>query len=72
MGRGLEGLFFATAVFAQDQVLYNAKVFTADPQKPYSEAVAIRGDTILAVGTLPDVEEAAPHVLSPIMPQHAK
>ncbi len=33
-----------------DLVLYNGKVFTADPGQPWAEAVAIRGERILAVG----------------------
>ncbi len=42
-----------------DRILFHAKVFTADPQNPYAAAVAIRGDKILAVGTLPDVVKSA-------------
>lgn len=61
MGRVLGLLFFSATLFAQDQILYHAKIFTADPQNPYAEAVAIRGDKILAVGNLPEVEKAAPN-----------
>ena len=62
MGRALVFLFFtATLLNAQDQIFYHAKIFTADPQNPYAEAVAIRGDKILAVGTLPEVAKAAPN-----------
>jgi len=62
MGRVLAVLFFSTALlYAQDQIFYHAKIFTADPQSPYAEAVAIRGDKILAVGNLPEVEKAAPN-----------
>ena len=59
MGRVLGLLFFSATLFAQDQLFYHAKIFTADPQNPYAEAVAIRGDKILAVGNLPEVEKAA-------------
>jgi len=61
MGRIL-GLvvFSATLLQAQEQIFFNAKIFTADPQHPYAEAIAIRGDKILAVGNLPDVAQAAP------------
>jgi len=38
-----------------ERIFFNAKIFTGDPQKPYAEAVAIRGDRILAVGNLPEV-----------------
>ena len=33
-----------------EKVLFNAKVFTGDPQNPYAEAVAIRDGKIVAVG----------------------
>jgi predicted amidohydrolase YtcJ len=54
-------LFAATVLllasaFAQDErVLYHAQVFTADPQNPYADAVAIRAGKIVAVGNLPEV-----------------
>jgi predicted amidohydrolase YtcJ len=41
-----------------ERVLFNAKVFTGVPEHPYAEAVAIRGDKIVAVGSLPDVLQA--------------
>jgi predicted amidohydrolase YtcJ len=41
------------------RLLVNAKIFTGDPAHPYAEAVALRGDTILAVGNRPQVEAAA-------------
>ena len=40
---------------ADERVLFHAQVFTADPQHPYAEAVAIRGGKIVAVGNLPEV-----------------
>lgn len=43
---------------AQERVFYNAKVFTAEPEHPYAEAVAIRGDKIVAVGTRAEAERA--------------
>ena len=61
MGRVLGLLFFSATLFAQDQIFFHAQIFTADPQHPYAEAVAIRGDKILAVGNLPEVEKAAPN-----------
>jgi predicted amidohydrolase YtcJ len=42
-----------------ERVFFHAKVFTGDPQNPYAEAVAIRGDRIIAVGNLPEVVKAA-------------
>jgi predicted amidohydrolase YtcJ len=41
-----------------DRIFFHAKIFTADPQNPYAEAVAIRGDKIIAVGTLPEVAKS--------------
>ncbi len=40
-------------------LFYHAHVFTAEPKAPYAEAVAIRGDRIVAVGALASVERAA-------------
>src|SRR5260370_36664742 len=40
-------------------MLCHGKVFTGDPQNPYAEAVAIRGDKIVAVGNLTEVVNAA-------------
>ncbi|HTV95234.1 MAG TPA: amidohydrolase [Steroidobacteraceae bacterium] len=47
------------AAGAATTVLYHAQVFTGEYDHPYAEAVAIRGDRILAVGELADVEKAA-------------
>src|SRR5687768_8927961 len=41
-------------------VLLNAKVFTADPAKPWAEAVAIHGSKILAVGTMAEIRRLVP------------
>ncbi len=51
---------FASVSWAQgadktDRVLFNAKVFTGVPDHPYAEAVALRGDKIVAVGSLAEV-----------------
>ena len=42
-----------------DKIFFHAKVFTGDPENPYAEAVAIRGDKILAVGNLTEVEKSS-------------
>jgi predicted amidohydrolase YtcJ len=42
-----------------ERIFFHAKVFTGDPENPYAEAVAIRGEKILAVGSLAEVEKAA-------------
>ncbi|MBM3125615.1 MAG: amidohydrolase [Chloroflexi bacterium] len=38
-----------------DLILTNGRVFTSDEGQPHAEAVAIRGNRILHVGTVPDV-----------------
>lgn len=43
---------------ANERILFNAQVFTADALHPYAEAVAIRGDKIVAVGNLSEVEKS--------------
>jgi len=42
-----------------ERIFFHAKIFTGDPQNPYAEAVAIRGDKIVAVGSLPEVVKSA-------------
>jgi len=53
----------ASSLWAQEnsgeRIFFHAKVFTGNPQNPYADAVAIRGDKILAVGSLPEVVESA-------------
>jgi predicted amidohydrolase YtcJ len=39
-----------------DVVLVNGRIYTVNPQQPWAEAVAIRGDKILAVGKNDDVQ----------------
>ena len=60
---GVLVLTAASSTFAVDapdstMLFYNAHVFTAEPNAPYAEAVAIRGDRIVAVGALESVEQA--------------
>jgi hypothetical protein len=38
-----------------ERVFFDAKVFTGDPQNPYAEAVAIRGNKIVGVGNVSEV-----------------
>ena len=40
---------------AGERVFFHAKVFTGDPTAPFASAVAVRGDKIVAVGTLLEV-----------------
>jgi len=41
-----------------ERIFFHAKVFTGDTQNPYAEAVAIRGDKIIAVGNFPEVAKS--------------
>lgn len=52
----LQGSAFAQA--ADEKVLYNGKIFTGEPEHPYAEAVAFRGDKIVAVGNRGEVSKA--------------
>src|ERR1700733_4431896 len=54
-------VFLAGEVWAADSatVFYDAQVFTGEPDHPFADAVAIRGDRIVAVGDLAAVEKAA-------------
>jgi len=51
----------ALAVFSQsaDTILVNGKILTVDPQSSVREALAIRGDRILAVGSAADIRKLA-------------
>lgn len=58
----LVSVVFCTLLNAQgsdkaERVLFNGKVFTGVPDHPYADAVAIRGDKIVAVGNLAEVTE---------------
>src|SRR5574341_1282384 len=56
---GFGGLFCLSAAFADDKpadlVLLGGKIVTMDPKRPTAEAVAVRGDRIVAVGSDKDV-----------------
>jgi predicted amidohydrolase YtcJ len=40
---------------ASERIFFNAKIFTAEPESPYAEAMAIREDKIVAVGAYAEV-----------------
>ena len=44
---------------AADLILFNGKLFTADPAHPTAEAIAVRGDRILAVGSDAEIKKLA-------------
>ncbi len=33
-------------------LFFNGRIFTGEPERPYADAIAVRGDRIIAVGTL--------------------
>ena len=43
----------ACAAPSADTVLFNGKIFTADPARPWADALIIRGDRIVALGSVP-------------------
>ncbi len=49
----------ASAGRPPDLILFNGKIFTADPQLPRAEAIAIRGESIVAVGASADLKPLA-------------
>lgn len=55
----LFSLTVACAPPAPDAVLLNGRVFTADPAQPWAEALAIRGDRVIAVGSTAEVSALA-------------
>ncbi len=47
------------AASAPDTVLLNGKVFTANPAQPWGQAIAIRGDRVIGVGTTAEIAAQA-------------
>ncbi len=56
----LASVSWAQGADKTERVLFNAKVFTGVPDHPYADAVAIRGDKIVAVGSLAEVSAIDP------------
>jgi len=48
-----------TQAQSPDIILTHGKIFTSDTAHPYAEAVAIKGDKILAIGTTASIEKRA-------------
>ena len=44
----------------RDKILFNAKIFTANRNYPFAEAIAISGKTIVAIGNLDEVKRKMP------------
>lgn len=49
----------ACAATAPDTVFLNGKIFTSDPAQPWAQALAIRGDRVVAVGDTAAIGELA-------------
>lgn len=54
----LTASFLSAQGTANERIFFHAKIFTANPDNPYASAVSIRGDKIVAVGNLPEVEKS--------------
>lgn len=47
---------------AADSVVVNAKIYTVNPRQPWAEALAVRGEKILAVGSVREIDRyRGPH-----------
>jgi len=51
-------LLFPFLGHTQEKVFYNAKIFTADREHPFAEAIAIKGKWIVAVGNYDEVKRS--------------
>ena len=49
---------FPILLHGQEKVFYNAKIFTADRDHPFAEAIAIKDKWIVAVGSYDDVKKS--------------
>jgi predicted amidohydrolase YtcJ len=47
--------------------VFIAPVVTMDPARPHADAFAVRGDRIIAVGSIDDVRAAAPHAVEHVL-----
>ncbi|NNV55776.1 amidohydrolase [Limnovirga soli] len=47
-----------TPINSNEKILFNAKIFTANTKMPYAEAVAIKGNLIVAIGNFNEVKNA--------------
>jgi predicted amidohydrolase YtcJ len=51
-------LFSPVLLIAQEKIFYNARIFTANIQQPFAEAIAIKNKKILAVGNYTVVKKS--------------
>jgi imidazolonepropionase-like amidohydrolase len=50
----------ACAVPSADTVLFNGKIFTSDSARPWAEALIVRGERIVALGSVVEIQAQAP------------
>jgi predicted amidohydrolase YtcJ len=50
----------ACAAPSADTVLFNGKIFTSDPSHPWAQALIVRGERIVAIGSVTEIQAQAP------------
>lgn len=50
----------ACAAPSADTVLFNGRIFTSDPARPWAEALIVRGERVIAVGSAVEIQTQAP------------
>jgi len=59
MALGLWGTNSPAQSSPPDMVMFNAKIFTSNARQPYAEALAIKGERIVAVGSSKEITALA-------------
>jgi hypothetical protein len=49
----------ACAAPSADTVLFNGKIFTSDPARPWAEALIVRGERVIALGSVVEIQTQA-------------
>lgn len=50
----------ACAVPSTDTVLFNGRIFTSDAARPWAEALIVRGERVIAIGSVVEIQTQAP------------
>jgi predicted amidohydrolase YtcJ len=56
----ISAILFAVSLMSQKLVLTHGKIWTGDPHRRFVEAVAVEGNTIVAIGTNDEITHLAP------------
>src|SRR4051794_23537840 len=56
----LSAILFAVSLMSQKLVLTHGKIWSGDPHRRFVEAVAVEGNTIVAIGTNEEIMHLAP------------